>query len=287
MLRYIVNSEMPVRVRKEFLGADADVVGFVVAIEFYTGSVPTFTFQSGSGHIFAYLPPNAFSFSSCKPTIQSAVDIECPTSTPSVSVLPITEGGWGRIDQEIVEWKKYVCSIDWEDENLLLHFVILDDDTFCFIRNSRFQIGGTSWNPPKWKKLRDEWHLPNRDVCLIIQRGDLYLGVSRKDDSNAIGLPAGNIDGNESPIEAAARELREETGMLLSSATLIDERFWRGRHISCFLGRANGEPEDNDTLRRRGEGIVGWVTQQALIEGPFGEYNKAIFDEYCIGMERK
>lgn len=159
MLRYIVNSEMPVRVRKEFLGAEDDTVGWILAVEFYAGSVPTFTFQSGSGHIFAYLPPNAFSFSCCKPTIPSVVDIECPQKAPSVSELPITEGGWGKIGNEVVCWERYVCSADWEDENLLLHCVILDDGSFAFIRNSRFQVGGNSWNPPQWKKQREEWHL--------------------------------------------------------------------------------------------------------------------------------
>ncbi len=150
---------MPVKVRKEFLGAEKDTVGWVIAVEFYGGSVPTFTFQSGSGHIFAYLPPNAFSFSSCKPTIDKVVDIECPTTTPSVSVLPISDGGWGRIGETVVRWEQYVCSADWEEENLLLHCVVLDDGSFCFLRNSRFQVGGKDWNPPQWKKLREEWHL--------------------------------------------------------------------------------------------------------------------------------
>src|SRR5690348_15915778 len=53
--------------------------------------------------------------------------------------------------------------------------------------------------------------------CLIINDRGLVLAVSRKDDPTAYGMPGGKVDPGESPLEAAARELEEETGYVATS----------------------------------------------------------------------
>lgn len=156
MFRY--NLDIPVIARGEFFGCGReDFHGKVIAVEFYPKDIPTFIFRSNSGHLFSYLPPQAFS--SYARHQDELVDIECPESVPYVFNLEIEGDGFGRIGERIETWQSYVCSADWVDENILVHCVLLYDGSFAFIRNSRFQIGGSNWNPPNWKKLRKEWKL--------------------------------------------------------------------------------------------------------------------------------
>jgi 8-oxo-dGTP pyrophosphatase MutT (NUDIX family) len=285
MLRHILDPPKRVNLMGRFVGVTYDVGGELVAVEFYPGSVPTFTFFSDTGHLYAYLPPHAFGHSS-RQDLAELVDVECPASDPSVFTLPVDVGGFGRVGKTVLPWEKYVCSVDWAAENILVHCVTLYDGALAFMRNSRFQIGGRKWEPPDWKKTRHDWRLSNRDVCLVVRRGDKFLAVARDADATTFGLPAGKIDPGETPVEAAGRELREETGLGLGYATLLDEREWRGRYIFCFLAEAEGEPDDDVTLLARDEWPARWVDPHVLRAGEFGEYNETIFREYGSEIER-
>jgi 8-oxo-dGTP pyrophosphatase MutT (NUDIX family) len=62
--------------------------------------------------------------------------------------------------------------------------------------------------------------LPSGDaldvVACYIQSGDVFLLLKRsqhKPHGNRWGLPAGKVDGDETPLEAIVREVREETGI--------------------------------------------------------------------------
>lgn len=110
----------------------------------------------------------------------------------------------------------------------------------------------------------------------------MILGVSRKNNPNAWGLPGGKLERWESEEEAAERELFEETGI----------RLWLTR-------KENGKviPNFREVFRRDGSvtfsidisdyyysvpraatetGRVAWVTVEQLLAGPFGDYNRAL-----------
>lgn len=112
----------------------------------------------------------------------------------------------------------------------------------------------------------------------------MYLGVSRKDDPNAFGLPGGKVDPGETPVEAAVRELHEETG-LIGDPNTAHEVFRRpcegGKDgveffVATFVMATSGEINTTET------GRVSWITKQTLFDGPFGKYNKAMFDDVII-----
>lgn len=286
MTRHILNPYVRVNLMGSFVGVPYNVGGELVAVEFYAGSVPTFTFLADTGHLYAYLPPHAFGHSS-RQDLAELVDVECPAESPSVFVLPsVDAGGVGRVGKAVVPWERYVCSVDWAEANVLVHLVMLYDGAPAFMRNSRFQIGGRTWEPPAWKKTRHEWKLSNRAVCLIVKRGDEYLAVARNAEGTTWGLPAGGVDPGETPDEAVARELKEETGLTLGCSVLLDEREWRGNYLFCYVGEVEGEPDDDETLRAREEYVTRWVDRSALCAGEFGEYNAAIFKEYGGEIER-
>jgi 8-oxo-dGTP pyrophosphatase MutT (NUDIX family) len=82
-------------------------------------------------------------------------------------------------------------------------------------------------------------------VVVRNMRGRPFMAAVRVKDGAVLALPKGHIDPGESPAEAAAREVREETGV---EGTLVEEledvRYWyvRGgtrvlKVVSFFLFR--------------------------------------------------
>jgi 8-oxo-dGTP pyrophosphatase MutT (NUDIX family) len=92
-------------------------------------------------------------------------------------------------------------------------------------------------------------------VVVRNMRGRPYVAAVRVKDGSVLALPKGHIDPGESAAEAAAREVREETGV---AATLIEKlddiRYWYSREgkrvlkvVSFFLFRyRSGSVRDHD-----------------------------------------
>ena len=101
-------------------------------------------------------------------------------------------------------------------------------------------------------------HAPVAAVVAIDRENRLTLVRQRRVpvDASLLELPAGFIDGDESPLEAARRELAEETGLhggkwvelmsFFTSAGFTDERV----HLFLATGLAVGDasPEEDDEL---------------------------------------
>jgi 8-oxo-dGTP pyrophosphatase MutT (NUDIX family) len=75
------------------------------------------------------------------------------------------------------------------------------------------------------------------------------------DGSRVLALPKGHIDPGETPVQAAAREVLEETGIVAEPVTELGEtRYWYrrdgrtiGKSVSFFLFRhAGGDTADHD-----------------------------------------
>jgi len=108
----------------------------------------------------------------------------------------------------------------------------------------------------------------------------LYLGVTRKDDPNAWGLPGGKIDSGETPHEAARRELFEETGLTAIGMHRVFNHPCRanptktGKTYRVVTLQTSVEGE----VSTKEAGKVGWVSRDTLYAGPFGEYNQNLFE---------
>lgn len=128
-------------------------------------------------------------------------------------------------------------------------------------------------------KWVDRWLLPHASCVLIQNRNGQVLAVSRRDDSTKFGLPGGKTDPDESDIEAARRELREETGIDVSWFSLRklyedtdDFEYWTTCYYACLFK----DPEIGN--KAEGEsGVVKWVDREVLTNGIFGSYNIKVF----------
>ncbi len=93
----------------------------------------------------------------------------------------------------------------------------------------------------------------------VVVRGDQVVTIvpTRRaaDGSRVLALPKGHVDPGESPVQAAEREVREETGILAEPVCELGEsRYWYrrdGRTIGktvCFFlfSHLGGDTDDHD-----------------------------------------
>lgn len=122
------------------------------------------------------------------------------------------------------------------------------------------------------------------NVCVLLQnnKGQI-LSVSRKNDRTAWGLPGGKIEPGESPEEAAKRELKEETHFWGDPLDIVFADFEAGElTITYRLDDGLHFFSQQKLHQPKGEGTVAWKEPIDLINGPFGEYNKKLFDTVGI-----
>jgi hypothetical protein len=130
--------------------------GTIVAIESYAGSIPTFTWQSATGHLFASLPPLAFSLEDEGPG--GWADFVCPPGPIVAHDFGFEGDGYGKMGDFSFRWKRYLLSVDWTEGNLLAHLCLSFGGHLTWFRNSRFQVGGARFDPPThWRKQRETW----------------------------------------------------------------------------------------------------------------------------------
>mgnify|MGYP000470502088 CR=1 FL=1 len=109
---------------------------------------------------------------------------------------------------------------------------------------------------------------------LVLGKDGKVLAVSRRDDPNAFGMPGGKLDPDETPREAAVRELFEETG--LTAVNVSEDPVFVHTEDDGYTTYTFKCEVTGDILTSE-EGKVKWVSPQALFDGPFGRYNRHLW----------
>ena len=118
----------------------------------------------------------------------------------------------------------------------------------------------------------------NQSACVLIRSEDgKILAVSRKDDPNDFGMPGGKVDPGESPLEAAGRELEEETGLTATGLNPVYSEYDGDTHCTTYVGKVDGEIDTPES------GVIRWVDPEVLLQGSFGPYNRNLFKQ--LGIE--
>lgn len=123
-------------------------------------------------------------------------------------------------------------------------------------------------------------------VMLVIKDG-LILGITRRTDRTKYGLPGGKFDaseGDQTAMDTAIRETREETGINVKTAVKIYQRVELGDGLNgedfystCYYAKDwEGEPKDSE------EGTVKWLTPEEVTatKAAFGNYNRKTLDVF-------
>lgn len=113
-------------------------------------------------------------------------------------------------------------------------------------------------------------------VVILVMKDNKVLGVSRKDDPSAFGLPGGKVDDGETLEQAARRELLEETGLIATSLRCVYVAPEKEFSTVAFEASVTGEISTTES------GVVRWVEPEVLFSGPFGEYNTRLFTHLNI-----
>lgn len=113
---------------------------------------------------------------------------------------------------------------------------------------------------------------------LLVDNSGRVLSVSRKDNFEKYGIPGGKREPYETYEEAATRELKEETGLRVKNLRKLYEGACVGEgdtyNTVTFVGEYEGK------IRTAEPGHVKWLEWDALFDGPFGDYNRHLFEAY-------
>lgn len=122
-------------------------------------------------------------------------------------------------------------------------------------------------------------------VALIIKDG-LILCISRRHDKSKFGLIGGKVDTNETLEQALAREVKEETSIIVKDCSLIYERVELGDgldgvdYYSCcyYVNDWEGTPQSCE------EGEVKWLTAEEVTDtkAAFGDYNRKTLNKFKV-----
>ena len=102
-------------------------------------------------------------------------------------------------------------------------------------------------------------------LCLLENDGRVLLQDRVKDNWHGYALPGGHVEPGESFVEAAVREMREETGLTIKDPRLAGVKQFPiegGRYV-VFLFRAS---DWEGTLCSSDEGRMEWVERSTLGE---------------------
>lgn len=113
-------------------------------------------------------------------------------------------------------------------------------------------------------------------ACALIVADDRkVLSVSRKDDPTMLGLVGGKIDLGETAEEACKREVKEETGLTVTSMRRVfsgtDDD---GNEVVTFACEVEGSIHTDEV------GVIRWVDWTLLCDPEhtlYSEYNSELF----------
>lgn len=126
-----------------------------------------------------------------------------------------------------------------------------------------------------------------RAVCILIHEGNgsgRVLATSRRNDNTQWGFPGGKVDPGESDVQAAVRELKEETGLTVPVSSLVPVYCDETTGFICTTFLVTTSAYDS-IVAEKGIEVryldVGVLTNPT--SSPFAMYNTSVFNQLLGG----
>lgn len=152
------------------------------------------------------------------------------------------------------------------------------DDTIITIPSSQMIDFTTSALPSPLQP-------PRRAAGVLVLRdgpslNGLVLGIL-KSRNQELGIPCGKVDPGETVVQAAIRELYEETGLVAESRylrgpLLVDESDSEHYEVTVYLATRL----QTENLQISAEGIPVWTTWDRLLTGVYSQFNRKLYAAY-------
>ena len=126
-----------------------------------------------------------------------------------------------------------------------------------------------------WMEMkRESQDLLNVSLVVITRNDGKILGVARFNDRNEFGFPGGKLEPNETFLDAAIREVYEETRVLVDGLRVVHAGFsFDGNFVVTFFANSY---DDSDIVEYTKEGIVEWVDPSVFLSSIFYDYNEIV-----------
>ncbi len=129
---------------------------------------------------------------------------------------------------------------------------------------------------------------PKAACVLIFNEENKVLAVSRRGEHTQFGLPGGKVDDGETTLQAAVRELQEETGIVLYDDDDLEFLYadddGHGYDVTTFI--LTRSLRYHEASQQESDMVVEWVEPRVLISGPFGQYNLHVFEANRMRMSQ-
>ena len=114
-------------------------------------------------------------------------------------------------------------------------------------------------------------------VAVVEHEGRFLIGVRGGEDSltGLAEFPGGKCDPDEKPRDAALRECREETGLLVVPVRELQEQVWKYPEATVELHFWLCHPTQPEFIEEHHQGFR-WVTREELLSHEFPPANEEV-----------
>jgi len=121
--------------------------------------------------------------------------------------------------------------------------------------------------------------------CILLVEKNKFLAVSRKEDHDDFNLPGGSVEEGESCLQAAIRELKEETGLEVTMENLTCLHVDKDGVFRVYTYYCHEFSGDIHTVENH---KVKWLPLEDLRKSKlWPRYNSMVLDKYNNVMRDK
>lgn len=124
---------------------------------------------------------------------------------------------------------------------------------------------------------RQDMNALQKAAVVYVTKDGKVLSVTRGSDINDKNMPGGGVELGEEPIDAAVREMREETGLQAEELFPVYSKVCEGKLVTVYrVTKYSGK------LRSSDEGVAAWVDPSEILSGSRSDF----FQDMIVSLYR-